>query len=111
GAAARPRRHRRGCRDGGAARGLARRGVPLRAGPLLLAAARGGRGAGVHRKGADRGKELGMKPTRTLGFQLLGIWLVAQGIIGLVPILLPGLGIVMSVVALVAGLLILIGRT
>ena len=51
-----------------------------------------------------------MKPTRTLGFQLLGIWLVAQGIIGLVPILLPGLGIVMSVLALLAGLLILIGR-
>ena len=51
-----------------------------------------------------------MKPTRTLGFQLLGIWLVAQGAIGLVPILLPGLGIVMSVVALLAGLLILIGR-
>jgi len=51
-----------------------------------------------------------MKPTRTLGFQLLGIWLVAQGIMGLVPILLPGLGVVMSLLALVAGLLLLMGR-
>lgn len=51
-----------------------------------------------------------MRPTRTLGFQLLGVWLVAQGIVSLVPILLPGLGVVMSLLALVAGLLILVGR-
>lgn len=51
-----------------------------------------------------------MRPTRTLGFQLLGVWLVAQGIISLVPILLPGLGVVMSLLALVSGLLILLGR-
>jgi len=51
-----------------------------------------------------------MRPTRTLGFQLLGVWLVAQGVISLVPILLPGLGVVMSLLALVSGLLILIGR-
>ena len=52
-----------------------------------------------------------MRPTRTLGFQILGAWLIAQGVIGLVPILLPGLGVVMSLAALAAGLLILIGRT
>ena len=51
-----------------------------------------------------------MRPTRTLGFQLLGVWLIAQGVIGLVPILLPGLGVVMSLLALAAGLLILLGR-
>jgi hypothetical protein len=51
-----------------------------------------------------------MRPTRTLGFQLLGIWLVAQGIISLVPILLPGLGVVMALLALASGLLILMGR-
>lgn len=51
-----------------------------------------------------------MRPTRTLGFQLLGVWLTASGIIGLVPILLPGLGLVMSLLALVSGLLILLGR-
>jgi hypothetical protein len=51
-----------------------------------------------------------MRPTRTLGFQLLGVWLVAQGIIGLVPILLPGLGVVMALLALIAGLLLLLGR-
>jgi hypothetical protein len=51
-----------------------------------------------------------VKPTRTLGFQVLAVWLVAQGIIGLVPILLPGLGVLMALLALVAGLLILVGR-
>jgi hypothetical protein len=51
-----------------------------------------------------------MRPTRTLGFQLLGIWLVVQGIISLVPILLPGLGVVMALLALASGLLILMGR-
>ena len=52
-----------------------------------------------------------MRPTRTLGFQLLGVWLIAQGILSLVPILLPGIGVLMSLLALVAGLLILIGRS
>jgi hypothetical protein len=51
-----------------------------------------------------------VRPTRTLGFQLLGVWLVAQGIMGLTPILLPGLGLVMALLALIAGLLILVGR-
>jgi hypothetical protein len=51
-----------------------------------------------------------VKPTRTLGFQVLGVWLVAQGIIGLVPILLPGLGVLIALLALVAGLLILVGH-
>ena len=51
-----------------------------------------------------------MRPTRTLGFQLLGVSLVSQGVFSLVPILLPGLGVVMSLLALVSGLLILIGR-
>jgi hypothetical protein len=51
-----------------------------------------------------------MRPTRSLGFQILGVWLVAQGIMGLVPILLPGLGVVMALLALVSGLLILVAR-
>jgi hypothetical protein len=51
-----------------------------------------------------------MRPTRSLGFQILGVWLVAQGVMGLVPILLPGLGVVMAVLALVSGLLILVAR-
>jgi hypothetical protein len=38
------------------------------------------------------------------------VWLVAQGIMGLTPILLPGLGLVMALLALIAGLLILVGR-
>jgi hypothetical protein len=51
-----------------------------------------------------------MRPTRSLGFQILGVWLVAQGVMGLVPILLPGLGVVMALLALVSGLLILVAR-
>jgi hypothetical protein len=51
-----------------------------------------------------------VRATRTLGLQLLGVWLIAQGIVGLTPILLPGLGLVLALLAIVAGLLILIGR-
>ncbi len=51
-----------------------------------------------------------MRATRTVGFQLLGVWLIAQGVMGLAPILLPGLGVVVSLLALISGLLILIGR-
>ncbi|HEY2943326.1 MAG TPA: hypothetical protein VGN09_12905 [Vicinamibacteria bacterium] len=52
-----------------------------------------------------------MRPTRTLGFQLLGVWLVVNGIVGLGPGLsIPGVGFVMALLALVTGLLILLGR-
>jgi len=52
-----------------------------------------------------------MKPTRTLGFQLLGVWLVIHGLVGVAPALaFPGLGFVMPVLALLSGLLILAGR-
>jgi hypothetical protein len=45
-----------------------------------------------------------------MGMTALGIWLVAHGIQGLLPVLLPGFGILMALLALVAGLLILLGR-
>jgi hypothetical protein len=52
-----------------------------------------------------------MRPTRTLGFQLLGIWLVIHGFVGLGPgLAIPGVGFVMALLALIAGLLILAGR-
>lgn len=47
---------------------------------------------------------------RQLGFVLLGIWLIAAGVLQLVPGLLGGLGLLLPPLQLAAGLLILIGR-
>lgn len=51
-----------------------------------------------------------MSRPRSLGMTVLGIWLVAHGFMGLLPILLPGIGYLMALLALVAGILILMGR-
>lgn len=51
-----------------------------------------------------------MKSPRSLGMTVLGIWLVAHGILGLVPMGLAGLGVLLALLALVAGILILMGR-
>ncbi len=50
-----------------------------------------------------------MNITKNLGMLLLAIWLI---ITGLVPFVsgLAGLGTIMSVIAVIAGLLILVGR-
>jgi hypothetical protein len=45
-----------------------------------------------------------------MGTTVLGVWLVAHGVSGLVPFVLPGFGILMALLALVAGILILLGR-
>ena len=46
--------------------------------------------------------------TRSAGMLLLGIWLILAGIGAMTPLPVPG--IVTSVIALLAGILILIGR-
>ena len=46
--------------------------------------------------------------TRSLGMLLLGIWLILTGLSGLVAFALPA--VVMAVLALLAGVLILVGR-
>jgi len=51
-----------------------------------------------------------MKVTRNLGMLLLGIWLIATGLIPLLNLGFSGLGTVMAVLAIAAGALILIGR-
>jgi hypothetical protein len=51
-----------------------------------------------------------LKLSRTLGFTLLGVWLVAAAVLQFVPGLLLGLGVLLPVLQLAAGLLILIGR-
>ena len=51
-----------------------------------------------------------MRLTRQLGFQLLGVWLVAMGLFTVVPLGVPAIGALLAVLAVCAGLLILIGR-
>jgi hypothetical protein len=51
-----------------------------------------------------------MKVTKNLGMLLLGIWLIATGLIPLLNISFSGLGILMAVVAIAAGALIIVGR-
>ena len=51
-----------------------------------------------------------MKITKNLGFLLLSIWLILTGLIELFHFSFAGLPIVMAILALAAGILILIGR-
>ncbi|MDA3876816.1 MAG: hypothetical protein PF483_06980 [Halothiobacillus sp.] len=51
-----------------------------------------------------------MKVTKSIGFMLLGGWLIATGLIPLLHLNFSGLGLVMSGVAIAAGVLIIIGR-
>ena len=51
-----------------------------------------------------------MKITRNIGFMLLGIWLIATGLIPLLSVSFSGLGTIMAVVAVAAGALIIMGR-
>ena len=51
-----------------------------------------------------------MKVTRNLGMLLLAIWLILGGLIPLLQLTIPGFGTVMAILAIAAGVLILIGR-
>jgi hypothetical protein len=51
-----------------------------------------------------------MSRSRSMGMTVLGIWLVAHGIHGLIPMIVPGFAVLMALLALVAGLLVLMGR-
>lgn len=51
---------------------------------------------------------MAVRVTRNLGMLLLGIWLLLTGLAGLVALPIPG--VVMAVLALLAGVLILLGR-
>jgi hypothetical protein len=51
---------------------------------------------------------MAVRVTRSVGMLLLGIWLLLTGIAGLAPLPIPG--IIMAVLALIAGILILIGQ-
>lgn len=49
-----------------------------------------------------------MRITRNVGMLLLGIWLILTGLASFVP--LGGLGVVLAILAIIAGILILLGR-
>ena len=50
-----------------------------------------------------------MRVTRNLGFLLLGIWLILTGLVAFVPSI-AGLGIILALLAIFAGIFILLGR-
>jgi hypothetical protein len=47
---------------------------------------------------------------RNIGLKLLGIWLIFTGILPFLNLHIPALGTVLAILALFAGILILIGR-
>ncbi len=50
-----------------------------------------------------------LKLTKNLGMLLLGIWLILMGLVSVVP-LVASLGMLLNLLAIAAGVLILIGR-
>jgi hypothetical protein len=50
-----------------------------------------------------------VKFTKNLGMLLLGVWLILMGLVGFVP-LVASLGMLLNLLAIAAGVLILIGR-
>lgn len=50
-----------------------------------------------------------MKITRNIGMLLLSIWLIASGLVAFVPAL-SGLGLILAILAIAAGVFILLGR-
>jgi len=51
-----------------------------------------------------------MKVTRNLGMLLLAVWLILTGLIPLLNLSFSGLGTVMAILAVAAGVLIVVGR-
>ncbi len=51
-----------------------------------------------------------MRVTRNLGMLLLAVWLVMTGLIPLLNLGFSGLGTVMAILAIAAGVLIVVGR-
>jgi hypothetical protein len=51
-----------------------------------------------------------MKVTSNIGMLLLAVWLILTGLIPLLSISFSGLGTVMAILAIAAGILIVVGR-
>ena len=48
--------------------------------------------------------------TRSIGMLLLGIWLILTGLLQIVSIPIAGIGTLLALLAIIAGVLIIIGR-
>ena len=48
--------------------------------------------------------------TKNLGMLLLGVWLILSGLLPLLGLGIPGAGMIMGILAIAAGVLILVGR-
>ena len=54
--------------------------------------------------------KVNMKLPKNLGMLLLGIWLIVTGLLQVVSIHVPAIGTIMALLAIAAGVLILLGR-
>ena len=52
----------------------------------------------------------GTRLTRSMGMLLLGIWLILTGLLQVVSIPIPAIGTLLALLAIAAGVLILLGR-
>lgn len=53
---------------------------------------------------------MALKPTKNLGMLLLAVWLILTGLIALLDLGFEGMGMLLGILALAAGVLILVGR-
>jgi len=51
-----------------------------------------------------------MRANKNLGMLLLGIWLILTGLLQVVSVAIPGIGVIMAILAIVAGALIVMNR-
>jgi hypothetical protein len=51
-----------------------------------------------------------MRVTKSIGMLLLSIWLILTGLLGLVKFSFSGLDIIMAILAVAAGIFLLLGR-
>lgn len=51
-----------------------------------------------------------MKVTRNVGMLLLAVWLILTGLVPLLNLSFSGLGTVMAILAIAAGVLVVVGR-
>jgi hypothetical protein len=51
-----------------------------------------------------------MKITKNIGMLLLAIWLIATGLISILSLSFTGLGVIMAILAIAAGIFIVLGR-
>jgi hypothetical protein len=51
-----------------------------------------------------------MRLPKRLGMILLGIWLVATGLLQVVNISIPGINVIMAILAIAAGIVVLFGK-